>query len=336
MIVLAGDVGGTNTRLQLTEYKDKKSKVLFAKKYLAVDFKSLSAIIEKFLAESSIDKALIKAACIAVAGPVKNGAIEFTNLPWGLTETELAEVLTLDISKVKLINDFASIGYGLDSVETKDLVCLQQAPIDQNAPIAMVGAGTGIGMGIVTKHDNKTFVYPSEGGHQDFAPVDDEQIGLFQFLKKKLHRVSIERICCGPGLVNIYKYVVANPLYNQPESPELRRDMHKGGDQAQLVTQYAVEKGDPMSLRAVDIFIRVYGAVAGNMALATLPKRGLYIVGGIAPKLIKQMQDGRFMKNFHDKGRMTGLMKEIPVFVVMDTDVGIKGASAFALSLCEK
>ncbi|WP_395946975.1 glucokinase [Caedibacter taeniospiralis] len=336
MIVLAGDVGGTNARLQLTEYSHKKAKVIFAKKYLAVDFKSLAAIIEKFLLESAVDKPLIQTACIAVAGPVKNGAIELTNLPWGVTEAELSEVLCLEHSKVKLINDFASIGYGLDSIESKDLITLQNAPIEDDAPIAMVGAGTGIGMGIVTKHNGQTFVYPSEGGHQDFAPVDDEQIGLFQFLKKKFHRVSIERICCGPGLVNIYKYVVANPLYNQPESPELRRDMHKGEDQAHLITQYALEKGDPMALRAVDIFIRVYGAVAGNMALTTLPKRGLYIVGGIAPKLIKEMQDGRFIKTFQDKGRMSGLMKEIPVFVVMDTDVGLKGASTCALSLCEK
>ncbi|WP_116964387.1 glucokinase [Fastidiosibacter lacustris] len=336
MIVLSGDVGGTNTRLQITEHQSKKAKIIFAKKYLAAEFKSLSAIIEQFLAEATFDRSKIQAVCIAVAGPVKNGAIEFTNLPWGLTENELAEVLCLDKSKVRLINDFTSIGYGLDSVEKNNLICLQKAEIDPDAPIAMVGAGTGIGMGIVTKHNGQTLVYPSEGGHQDFAPVDDEQIGLFQFLKKRLHRVSIERICCGPGLINIYKYVVANPLYNQPESPELKRDMHKGIDHAQLITQYALEKGDPMALRAVDIFIRVYGAVAGDMALVTLPKGGLYIVGGIAPKIITQMQDGRFMKTFQDKGRLSGLMKEIPIFVVMDTDVGIKGAAEFALSLCKK
>ncbi|WP_119344289.1 glucokinase [Facilibium subflavum] len=336
MIVLSGDVGGTNTRLQITEHQNATVKVLFTKKYLAVEFKSLSDIINQFLKESQFDKKRVEAACLAVAGPVKDGAIEFTNLPWGITETELAKVLTLPADKVKLINDFASIGYGLSALDKTDVVCLQKAEIDKTAPIAMVGAGTGLGMGLVTKHKAQTFVYPSEGGHQDFAPVDEEQIGLFEFLKRRLHRVSIERICCGPGLVNIYKYVVANPLYNQPESPELKRDIHKGLDPAKLITHYAIDKGDPMALRAVDIFIRVYGAVAGNMALATLPKQGLYIVGGIAPQLISQIQDGRFMKMFHDKGRMSGLMQEIPVYVVMNTDVGLKGAAVYATMLCKK
>ncbi|WP_018300087.1 glucokinase [Fangia hongkongensis] len=336
MIVLSGDVGGTNTRLQLTKNVNGVTEAIVVKKYLAAEYKSLSDVIRRFLKEAKLGKEEIKAASLAVAGPVKNGAIEFTNLPWAITEKELAEVLSLPLEKVKLINDFASIGYGLESLKTSELVCLQQAPIDENAPIVMVGAGTGLGMGVVTKVDGVTHVYPSEGGHQDFAPVNDEQIELFQFLKKKLHRVSIERICCGPGLVNIYHYVVANPLYNQPESPELRRDMHRGLDQAQLITKYAIEKGDPMALRALDIFISVYGAVAGNMALATLPRQGLYIVGGIAPKLIDQIKDGRFINMFNDKGRMSGLMKEIPVYVVMNTDAGLNGAAKYAEMLCKK
>ncbi|MFZ9034713.1 MAG: glucokinase [Francisellaceae bacterium] len=335
MIVLSGDVGGTNTRLQLTEHHKKSARQKFVKTYLAAEYKSLSEIIKQFLQESGIDSSAINAACLAVAGPVKKGSVEFTNLPWGIAESELAQGLKLDIAKVKLINDFESIGYGIDTLTTSDLETLQQAESVADAPIAILGAGTGMGMGIAVKCDDKTRVLPTEGGHQDFAPVNDEQIALFKYLKRRLHRVSIERICCGPGLVNIYRYVVDNPLYNQSESPELRRLMHMGQDKAKLITKFAVEKGDPMSLRAVDIFIQVYGAVAGNLALSTLPKRGLYVVGGIAPKLISQIKDGRFIHAFIDKGRMTELMKEIPVHVVMNTDVGLQGAAQYAYGLCQ-
>lgn len=333
--VLSGDIGGTNTRLQITEYSKNNAKILFAKKYLAVDFDSLSAVINQFILASKINKKLIQSACIAAAGPVNNGEIEFTNLPWNLTEKELSAVLALPLERVKLINDFTAIGYGLESLSQNSMVCLQKSVVNTNAPIGIIGAGTGIGMSIVVKTDKRTTVYPSEGGHQDFAPTDDEQIALFQFLKKKLHRVSMERICCGPGLVNIYKYVAANPLYNQRESQALKRELYRGADPAQIISYYAIEKQDPMALRAVDIFIHVYGAIAGNFALTTLPRGGLYIVGGIAPKLITQMQDGRFLKAFSDKGRMSELMREFPVYVVLDTDVGTKGATTFALSLCE-
>ena len=337
MIVLSGDVGGTNVRLQITQVEKAESVALALKKYLAADYKSLSEVILKFLQEAGVDKKTIQAACLAVAGPVKNGAIEFTNLPWAITEKELAGVLSLSPDCVRLINDFAAGGYGLDTLGNDALVTLQSAPVDKRAPIAIIGAGTGLGMGIVTTNSGQVHVYPSEGGHQDFAPVDDEQIGLFQFLKKKLHRVSIERVCCGPGLVNIYHYAVANPLYNQKESPELRRQMHLGSNHAaELITRFAVEKGDPVALRALDIFIRIYGAIAGNMALATLPKQGLYVVGGIAPKLIHQMTDGRFIQMFNDKGRMSGLMREIPVHVVMNTAIGLNGAARFAEILYRK
>lgn len=334
MVVISGDMGGTNTRLQLTSHKDGNTEIIFTRKYRAADYACLSEVIRTFIGESNIDPSSIEAACLAVAGPVENGAVTFTNLPWVINEEDIAEVLGLSTEHVKLINDFKAIGYGIETLEKRDLVTLQKGDYLEDAPVAVIGAGTGLGMCVVSYHGGDTIVLPTEGGHQDFAPVDDEQIALFQYLKKKLHRISIERICCGPGIVSIYKYVVAHPLYNQPESAELKRELYKGAqDQAALITRYALEHGDPMALRTLDIFIRVYGAVAGNMALTTLSRRGLYVVGGIAPKLLKQLEQGQFMSMFKDKGRLSELLEKIPVHVVTNTDVGLQGAALFASRL---
>ncbi|CAD7934615.1 unnamed protein product [Amoebophrya sp. A120] len=474
MIVLAGDVGGTNTRLQLTEHLDSpfKSKstsvgaaqiqgllsqsprsvsefsshslaasshlkyqsnyrnsvrVLFDRRYKAADYMGLEEIIIKFLAEakqhfqtnasaspmtagagasasgttggatttsmaaaaakstnprettnsnspkrtgsnskiasSTAPPAInVSACCIAVAGPVVNGEVEFTNLPWNVREDELAECLSLEPTRVRLINDFVANGYGIETLEIRaektssspptvekvlrdkpDVLCLQEPLNDHslestaNSPIATIGAGTGLGYGIVVRDPvsgTTTNVYPSEGGHMDFAPVDDEQLGLFAFLKKKLHRVSAERVCCGPGIVNIYKYVRENPLYNTPEDPCLKREMCKVReiDQPALIFEYA-KKGDPMCLRTLDIFIKVYGTIAGNWALATVPKQGLFILGGIGPKMAKELSDGRFIDKFRDKGRMTGVVRDVPVYLVLNGDVGLQGASVYAARL---
>lgn len=333
MIVISGDMGGTNTRLQLTQHEGSATTIVFTRKYRAVDYVCLSEVIKEFIRDAKIDSQTIKAACLAVAGPVENGSVSFTNLPWVINEDNIADVLGLPAEKVKLINDFKAIGYGIETLDKKDLVTLQKGEYAEDAPVAVIGAGTGLGMCVVNYFQDHTLVMPTEGGHQDFAPVDDEQIALFRYLKKRLHRISVERICCGPGIVNIYKYVVAHPLYNQPESAELKRELYSAQDQAALITHYALERGDPMALRTLDIFIRVYGAVAGNLALTTLARRGLYVVGGIAPKLLKQIQQGQFMTMFTDKGRVSEILHRIPVHLVTNTDVGLQGAALFASRL---
>ncbi|CAD7930403.1 unnamed protein product [Amoebophrya sp. A25] len=405
MIILAGDVGGTNTRLQLTEHNPHAAdlfgtkdvhgqhvddtprsmqasdcgsasssiyrsnykntvKVLHTQRYKAADYNGLEEIIDLFLQESGLDKKKhkIEACCIAVAGPVVAGEVEFTNLPWGIHERDLARGLGLDVSRVKLINDFVANGYGIETLEIKidktssspptlervlqqhpDVLCLQE-PLEtisdeerMSTPIATIGAGTGLGYGIVTRcplTGHTTSVFPSEGGHMDFAPVDDEQLGLFHHLRRKLHRVSAERICCGPGIVNIYSYCKENPLYNSPENPQLRRELCRVRevDKPALIFKYVQEK-DPMCLRTMDIFIKVYGALAGNWALGVLPKQGLFILGGIGPRIAKEMSDGRFIDKFRDKGRMSGLVRNIPVYLVLNGDVGLQGAAVYASRL---
>ena len=333
MIILSGDVGGTNTRLELS-YSGKSVDVIFSKNYLASKFRNLTSIIETFFNESGINRKEVFSCCIAVAGPIKNGSIEFTNLPWEISEKTLSEFLQIGIDKVKLINDFEAAGYGIKSINEKDLVTIQDATKDPSGLIATIGAGTGLGMGIITHVNEKFRVYPTEGGHQDFAPIDDDQIQLLQFLKKRLHRVSIERLCCGSGLFYIYKYVSQSSYYRHLQSISLKRDMYiSKTDPAQLIVHYAKVENDMLALKVIDIFIRIYGAVVGNLALSTLPKQGIYIMGGLSPRLVDFIKKGTFMKVFLDKGRMSELIRSIPVFVVMDTNIGLKGATIYAKSL---
>ncbi|MDA7742046.1 glucokinase [Francisellaceae bacterium] len=333
MIVLSGDIGGTNTRLQLTQHTSSgaSAEILFTKKYKGADYKSLTEILTSFVKESNINRDQIHSACIAVAGPVVNGEAELTNLPWFVTEVEMKTVL--QTKYVKIINDFESIGYGIETLTEKDLHTLQKGKYEAKAPVSFVGAGTGIGVGIALYHKGDTIVCPTEGGHVDFAPVGDEQTELLQYLRKKLRRVSVERICCGTGLINIYKHIINNPHEIYKESPEMHLAMYNSKDEAATIAEFAFTHKDPVAIKVFDIFIKVYGSTAGNLALTTLPKRGMYIVGGIAPKILDQMTDGRFMDMFLDKGRMSHILEDVPVHICLNTDVGLQGAAQHALSI---
>lgn len=338
MIILSGDIGGTNTRLMLCELQKSKSKtfkerfsLIHQKTFKSAEYKSLSDVISLFLKEKETKNHKIEAVTFAAAGPIVIGSVQFTNLPWIVEEKELIKALKTD--KVKLINDFEAIGYGIETLTNNDLSTLQKGQSDSSNLTAVIGAGTGLGVTFLYQDGDIPKVQPTEGGHIDFAPKDDEQIKLLQYMKRKLHRVSVERFVSGPGLVNIYKFVSDNPLYNQKENPELKRILHATKDQAAEIANFAHKHGDPMALRAIDIFIKIYGSVAGDLALTTLPKKGLYIVGGMAPKLLPQLSDGRFLNAFIDKGRMMNLIKSIPLHIVLNTDVGIQGATIFASRL---
>ncbi|KEI35302.1 glucokinase [Francisella sp. W12-1067] len=339
MYILSGDIGGTNTRLEVSQLESGKTQSIAVRKYKGADFNCLSDVIDIFL--SAIDLAgKIDSVCLAVAGFVVDGEVEITNLPWMVSEQYVAEGLGIDKSKVKVINDFEAIGYGIERLDRqKDIITVQEGKKDDNSLCAVIGAGTGLGMCLVSYDENhKPRVYKTEGGHVDFPPVDDEQVELFKFMRKTLHRVSPERFCSGYGIYNIYKYVVRNPLYNQPECTSLRRDLFKvsDSDKAAIIVKYAIEHKEPSASRAVDIFLSIYGSIAGNLALTSLPFRGLYIAGGIAPRLIDQIKESKFLEKFRDKGRMSAMMKDFPIHIIMNTDVGLIGARAYAANLVKK
>jgi glucokinase len=333
MIVLSGDIGGTNTRLQLSQFDENRNhKMLQRQHYSSAKYRNLTEIIQSFLQDANIDQTQIYSACFAVAGPIVQGVVRFTNLPW-LVDQEMIKQ-DLGIARVELINDFQGVGYGIELLKDEDVYVLQDGAPKKNATKALIGAGTGLGVGITSHVGDKYSVLPSEGGHVDFAPVDDVQVDLLLYMRKKYHRISVERLVSGQGLVNIYQFVRDNSLFSEKENPDLHLELHSHGvDAAATITKYAIEHYDIMATRALDIFVRVFGAVAGNLALTTLPYGGLYLVGGIPPKIISQLSDGNFMATFADKGRMSGLLKNIPIYIVKNTRIGLDGAALYASNM---
>lgn len=333
MIVFSGDIGGTSTRMQLTEFKDNKLFIQHTAHYHNNDFPNFASIIDTFFSSNQIDQTVIQGACFAVAGPIVKGCVKFTNLPWTINENDIKAKLNL--TAVALINDFEGIGYGIETLTENDLEVIQPGKPRPKSIKAFIGAGTGLGVGFMTFHNDSYSVYPTEGGHMDFAPTTENQIKLLQYLLKKYHRISYERVLSGQGLINIYKFVRDNKKFGEEENPQLRflLESDKNIDVAATIAEFAIGLKDIAAQRALEMFIRIYGAAAGNLALSTLPYSGLYIVGGIAPKLISQLKEGDFMTWFYDKGRMSNLLQNIPIYIVKNTDVGLQGAAVYARRL---
>lgn len=331
MIVLSGDVGGTSTRMQLTEFDNNdEMKVLKNFHYSNKNYTNFTNIIKAFFENAQIDEKQINSVCFAVAGPVVNNAVNITNLPWVVELDAIKKQLNKET--VALINDFEGIGYGLKTLRPSDLHTMEPGKPRENGLISYIGAGTGLGVGFMTFANGSYIVNPTEGGHVDFAPTDDVQIELLQYMRKKRHRISFERVVSGQGLVHIYHYVRDNKIYGEEENPELRFYIESGQniDIAATLAEYAIKHKDIMAMRALDIFINIYGTAVGNLALTTLPYGGLYVVGGIAPKLLPQIKSGGFMERYFDKGRMSNLLYDIPLHIVTNTDVGLLGAAMYA------
>jgi len=329
MIVLSGDIGGTTTRLQLTQCDGPFAlKMLVRECYANASHHSFSEIIQKFLIDTGHKNSELASACFAVAGPIINGTVKFTNLPWFIEESKLKH--ELKIEKVSLINDFQAVGYGVEILTCDDVHVLQKGRHQINQVKSIIGAGTGLGMGVMHWNGSLYEVSATEGGHVDFAPTTDVQIQLLQYMRKKYHRVSVERLVSGPGIINLYYFVKDNPLPSEKESQDLHYAIYNNKDIAATISEFAIIHKDPMAMRALDLFVRIYGSAAGNLALTTLPYSGLYIAGGIAPKLLSQLTDGRFMQSFFDKGRLSNLLKDIPIYIVLNTHVGLLGAATYA------
>ncbi|ODN42701.1 glucokinase [Piscirickettsia litoralis] len=333
MKLLSGDIGGTKTWLQLAHFDGNTLTVLARQKYVSSAYNNAATMVSEFLTETGHQDLKIDGACFAVAGPIINGRVQLTNLPWDVNESTVAK--ELNIPCVVLINDFQAIGYGTDALEEKDLHTLQTGSPRPQATRALIGAGTGLGVALMSNDGEKYTVMPTEGGHVDFGPTNDIQMELLAYLRRKLHRVSVERVLSGQGLVNIYKFICDNPLYGEEESRELQFAMHNE-DPAAAISRFATENNDPMARRALDIFVDLYGAQAGNLALMSLPYGGIYIVGGIAPKMLPQLTDGRFMKAYSDKGRMSRMLDDFPIHIVLDTQIGLKGAALYAARVCSQ
>jgi glucokinase len=346
MIVLAGDIGGTNSRLALYETLgpagDQRRLVapIFERTYPSAGHTSLDEIAELFLLTASqemggrVGRGVgIARACLGIAGPIENNICRATNLPWVVDGRALET--RLGIARVRLVNDFYAAASAVTSVDPDSLVALGGSlPVPQG-PVAVLGAGTGLGQAFLlwSPTANRYQVIPSEGGHMDFAPRTPLETGLLQFLTNKYGRVSCERVLSGQGLVDLFGFLALEPACRsliRPETAAALAIHGPGHDPAAAITDRALAGADPICEMALAMFCSVLGAVAGNLALASLATGGVYIAGGIAPRVLPYLQRGAFREAFERKGRMHTLVERIPAFVVTHTQIGLLGAATIA------
>jgi glucokinase len=331
MRILAGDIGGTNTRLLLADLGESGRHILAEKSYPSADYEGFIQVLNTFLFDNEIQTPLI-AACFAVAGPVENGVVSVTNLPWVISEEELGNVL--QTRNVKLINDFAAVSYGIFELQEDDILILQQGVSGKNRSMnpdaAIIGAGTGLGVSHRVWLNENYQVLSSETGHVGFAPENEQQLKLLAWLQKKYSHVSLEMILSGKGLPTIYQFLREDTGLS--ESAEINEAM-KQGDPAQVITENALSNNDELCQKTLDCFIDIYGASAGNVALNYYPVDELYIAGGIAVKIKDRLKGQRFINAFVNKGLMSSNMEKITIKLITQDKVGLYGALSHALTL---
>ena len=329
MQVLAGDIGGTKTLLAVADVNGQEGSlridVLARRRYDSHQFPGLGAVCRAFASE--LGRPLPSRAGFGIAGPVVNGRSHATNLPWVLDEQDLSR--TLGLERVKLVNDFVALTLGIAAVKPNDLVTLNEGVRNPQGTIAVIGAGTGLGEAISMRSaDGVTTVLPTEGGHTDFAPRNELEISVLRFLTTRWPHVSWERVLSGDGLVNLAEALAKIQSVALPEA--VARAVLENRPSAPAAVTAAAAAGDPISRQALQLFCSLYGAEAGNLALKALPTGGLYVAGGIAPRIVDSLTEGRFREAFLAKGRMRALLEQIPVHVVLNTDAGLLGAASLA------
>ena len=325
-MLLAGDVGGTKTRLALYDESNGALHLTQAALYESKSASTLEEIIVRFLKANG--NPMPRAACLGVAGAVVGGQVRATNLPWRVSETGL--VSELNIGRVRLINDLEAAAYGVIAIsDPASLLTLQRGnpPVERHAR-ALVSAGTGLGVALMWWNGREYQVGPSEGGHVDFAPQDEVEDALLAWLRPQFGHVSYERIVSGPGLVNLYRFM---RVYRATPEPSWLTDRIGDGDPAPVVAAAALTGEDAVCDETLTRFVRIYGAAAGNYALTALAVGGVYLGGGIAPKILPRIQAGAFLESFVAKGRFAEALRRIPVHVVLAPDVALLGAAACLL-----
>jgi glucokinase len=320
-MILAGDVGGTKVDLALFDFTEGKLTHRRDKRYRAREYPGLEEIVREFM---GADRA--SAACFGVPGPVREGRLRLTNLPWTLDSRELAA--HLDIDYVFLINDLEANGYGIAELDSKQIFTLSEGDASQIGNRALISAGTGLGQCFLVWDGRHYKPYPSEGGHCDFAPRNEDEIDLLRFLRQKYNgRISFERVVSGQGFMNIYEFLRDVRGIEEPAwlAERLNRE-----DPNAVITELAMAAKSEICEKTTDMFVSAYGAEAGNLALKMLAVGGLYVGGGIAPRILEKLKDGAFMKAFTDKGRLSQLLVNTPVRVILESRTALIGAAAYA------
>jgi glucokinase len=323
-MILAGDVGGTKVHLALYSFDRGQLVHVRDERYPANEFFGLQEIVQRFLAESSNPE--ITAACFGVPGPVRGGRLRLTNLPWTLDSRELSA--GLNITHLFLINDLEANGYGIPELTPDQIFTLNEGDPSAVGNRALVSAGTGLGEGVLVWNGKTHIPMASEGGHCDFAARNPLEIELLSWLMQKYSgRVSFERVVSGPGLTNVYTFLRDQ---KHMEEPAWLRQLMEAEDPNAVIGEVGEEGKSELCAKSLEMFAASYGAEAGNMVLKVLAAGGMYLGGGIAPKMLKTMRGGAFMQAFTDKGRLSEVLIHTPVRIILESRAALMGAAAYA------
>jgi glucokinase len=323
-MILAGEIGATRARMAAFQLEGNKLQCAIEKTYKSQEHGGLSQIVGHFVQTEGVP---VHSACFGVAGPVRAGRSKISNLEWTIDSRELATQLRL--ASVGLLNDLEAYAYGVDGLESKDLVTLSDGAEDAEGNRAVISARTGLGIAGLFWDGFRHHPFACEGGHADFAPKNHLEMELAQYLRNKYEHVSCERILSGPGIKNIYDFLRDSKKADEPAG--LREQMSQAKDPPALISQLALEHKAEICEQALSIFVSVYGSETGNCALSFMATGGVFIGGSIAAKIVPKMQDPIFMKSFLDKGRMRSLLSDMPVKIIVNDDAGIIGAARYTL-----
>jgi glucokinase len=323
-MILAGEIGATRTRLAAFNSEGNRLECVVQKTYMSQEHAGLSEILPQFTRTEGIP---VHSACFGVAGPVRNGRSKISNLPWTIDSRELAAQLKLP--SVGLLNDMEAYAYGIDALDSKDFVTLNEGSEDAEGNRALISAKTGLGVAGLYWDGHRHHPFACEGGHADFAPTNDIQMELLTYLRKKYDRVSYERILSGPGIRNIYEFL--RDTHKAEEPAWLREQIDAAHDPSPLISQFALEGKAAICEQALSIFVGVFGAEAGNSALQYMSTGGIFIGGTIAAKIVPKMKEPVFLESFLDKGRLEVLLNDMPVKIVLNDDCGLSGAARYTL-----
>jgi glucokinase len=323
-MILAGDVGGTKVHLALYGFNQGQLTHIRDEKFPAREYEGLEVVVRQFLSEATGED--VTAACFGVPGPVRNGRLKLTNLPWTLDSRELSR--NLNIEHLFLINDLEANGYGIPELSADQIYVLSEGDNSVMGNRGLVSAGTGLGEAVLVWNGKSHVPLASEGGHCDFAPRNEDEIELLRYLQRQLNgRVSFERVVSGLGLQNIYSFL--RDEKGLEEAPWLRERM-EAEDPNAVIGELGENGANELCARTLDMFVSAYGAEAGNLALKVLAIGGMYLGGGIAPKILKKMKTGVFMQAFADKGRLSDLLVKTPVRIILESRAALIGAASFA------
>ena len=324
-MVLAGDIGGTKTNLGLFIMGKNRPLLKVMETYPSREAPDLENIIARFLKAHPVS---VETACFGIAGPVINGRCKTTNLPWDVSELRLKR--RFNWPGARLINDLTATAAAVPLLTGRELFPLNGMRALKSRNLALVAPGTGLGEALLIFQEGHHVPIPSEGGHVDFAPFSEEQVELWRYLHRRRHHVSVERLLSGPGLYNIYSWLKDSGRYREPLF--LKKSM-KNIDPSRAITQAALENKTPLAVKALELFVSILGSVCGNLALTGMTTGGVYLGGGIPPKILPKLKEETFMKAFANKGRFRGMMEKIPVLVILNEKAALLGAASRAFKM---